>query len=100
LTLSEENQKLYEENRGLRAVLLRSETELKMMTEAVTRLQTESTVMLELTRVLKKRLEELEYVARELCNCDAMTGMLTHPPDVIRHLTGHVEDLAEVLYAK
>ena len=49
---------------------------------------------------LKKRLGELEYVAREAVNCDAMTGLLAYPPDVIRHLKSHIEDLAEVLDAK
>lgn len=99
-TLSMENQKLHEENRALRATLLRSETELKTTYEALTRMQISSTDMLERTRALKKRLEELEYVAREAVNCDAMMGLLTHPPDVIRHLKSHIENLAEVLRAK
>jgi len=97
LSLSEENQKLHEENRALRSVLLRSETELKMTLEALTRMQRESTEMLERIRASKKRLEELEYVAHEAVSCDAMTGLCTNPPDVIRHLKSHIEDLAEVM---
>jgi hypothetical protein len=102
LTLSEENQKLHEENKSLRAILLRSEIDLKLAIEAVTRLQRESTEMLEHMRVLKARIshfEALAYMAREACNCDAMTGLLDHPPDVIRHLKSHIESLKEVLDA-
>jgi hypothetical protein len=99
-SLSVENQKLHEENKGLRATLLRSETELKLMIEAVTRLQEESTLTLELARILKKRVEELEYAARDLVNCDGFTGLTTSPDEVIRHLKSHIEDLAEVLREK
>lgn len=88
--LSEENQKLHEENRALRAVLLRSETELKLTLEALTRVQTTSTQQLQ-------RIRDLEYVARELVNCDGFTGLLTEPEGVIRHLKSHVEDLKDVL---
>ena len=91
--LSAENQKLHEENRALRATLLRSETELKTAYEALTWAQTASTKQL-------LRLRELENAARELVNCDGYTGMLTDPPDVIRHFKSHIEALEEVLRAK
>ncbi len=60
-SLSVENQKLHEENRALRATLLRSETELKIAMEALTRMmQTESNAMLDKIRLLERTIADAQ----------------------------------------